>query len=70
VVVERATLAALASGSENIGAALRARNVRSYGPRLRDYAEERELFRRLVAFLAAGGADSALPDAMLAPALA
>jgi hypothetical protein len=69
VVVERATLAALASGSENIGAALRARNVRSYGPRLRDYAEERELFRRLVAFLAAGGADSALPDAMPAPAL-
>jgi hypothetical protein len=52
VVVEREALAAIAEGSENLGAALRARTLRSYGPPIAHYGEERELFQRLQAFLA------------------
>jgi len=65
VVIERATLAAISAGSENIGGALRARTVRSYGPRVQYYAEESEIFRRLAAFLGAGGGGLLGPDGAL-----
>jgi hypothetical protein len=57
VVLERPALAGICGGRENIGAALRARAVRSYGPLPRALRDEREVFGRLSAFLAANSAE-------------
>lgn len=47
VVVERRALAGMACGSDNPGAALRARTVRVYGPALGDFRAERALLDAL-----------------------
>ncbi|MGD0881314.1 MAG: hypothetical protein ABSB09_07090 [Acidimicrobiales bacterium] len=53
VAVERSALAAICAGTEDIGAALRARTVRHYGPTLQNLEVERELIERLVPVLMA-----------------
>jgi hypothetical protein len=54
VAIERCVLARLVSGEENLGAALRARLVRYYGPALRDFTAERALLAPLLTFLRKG----------------
>ncbi|MGA2470944.1 MAG: sulfotransferase [Solirubrobacteraceae bacterium] len=66
VVVERATLAAICAGSQNVGAALRARTMRSYGPSPRNFADERATYQRLADFLAVAGAELLGADGRLA----
>jgi hypothetical protein len=70
VVIERGALAAIRAGSENVGGALRARTVRSYGPWVHDFAGERQTFQRLAAFLADGGDGLLAPDGALGQLLA
>jgi hypothetical protein len=53
VAIERSSLDGLSSGRENIGAALRARTVRYYGPILRSFEEERRIFERVAEHLEA-----------------
>jgi hypothetical protein len=55
IVLERTALAALAAGNANIGAALRARTLRSYGRRTEHFAEERATFQRVAEFLRSAG---------------
>jgi len=47
VAVERRALAGIASGTDNAGAALRARSIRVYGPSLGDFVAEQELVAQL-----------------------
>ncbi len=51
VAVERAALAAILAGTENVGAALRARTVRYYGPIPQNFEAERDMFERLLPYL-------------------
>jgi hypothetical protein len=53
VAVEREVLSELCSGSQNLGAALRARTVRYYGPQLSSFGQERAIFEKLGRFVAA-----------------
>ncbi|MGO9873607.1 MAG: sulfotransferase family protein [Acidimicrobiia bacterium] len=53
VVAERVALAEICAGTQNVGAALRARAVRYYGPPILGYEDELEIFERLVGFLVA-----------------
>jgi hypothetical protein len=55
VAVERGALGAICAGTENVGAALRARTVRYYGPIPQNFEVEREMFERLVPVLKACG---------------
>ncbi len=52
VVVEEAAVGGLVEGTTNVGAAVRARRVRHYGPPLDGYRDERRLFGGLPGFLA------------------
>jgi len=53
VVAERVALAEICADTQNVGAALRARAVRYYGPPILGYEDELEIFERLVGFLVA-----------------
>jgi hypothetical protein len=61
VAAERFALAEICAGTLNIGAALRARTVRYYGPPLLDYEDELEIFERLIDFLVAAVGVAAPP---------